>query len=168
MTATVTDAKSRPVANRCERSGEYRYGRGAERHRLTGADRAGNTTTTQCPYNVVVPTCLGLTPTRVGTPANDVINATAGRDVIVALGGSDTINGNDGDDVICGGDGVDTINGGNGADAVDGGPGNDTINGGDGNDSLDGGAQNDSIRGDGGTDTCTSGEVRMASCEVIR
>ncbi len=167
VTATVADAKSRPVANAVNGAANTAAA-GAHTAPLTGADRAGNTTTTQCPYTVVVPTCLGLTPTRVGTPANDVINATAGRDIIVALGGSDTINGNDGDDVICGGDGVDTINGGNGADAVDGGPGNDTINGGEGNDTLDGGAQNDSIRGDGGTDTCTSGEVRMSSCEVIR
>ena len=56
---------------------------------------------------------------------------------------------------------------GKGADLVDGGAGNDSIFGSDGNDTLDGGAQNDSIRGDGGTDTCTSGEVRMSSCEII-
>ncbi len=166
VTATVADATSRPAAAALNGAANTAIA-GARTAPLTGSDRAGNTTTVQCPYNVVVPSCLGLTPTRVGTSANDVINGTAGRDVIVALGGHDTINGNDGDDVICGGDGGDTITGGNGADVVDGGGGNDSIFGSDGNDTLDGGAQNDSIRGDGGTDTCTSGEVRMSSCETI-
>ena len=166
LTATVTDATSGPAAAAVNGAANTATA-GAQTGPLTGKDRAGNTTTKQCPYNVVVPSCRGLTPTRVGTSANDVINGTAGRDIIVGLGGHDTINGNDGDDVICGGDGGDTITGGNGADVVDGGGGDDSILGSDGNDTLDGGAQNDSIRGEGGTDTCTSGEVRMSSCEVI-
>src|SRR6185312_6162347 len=107
---------------------------------LTGSDRAGNSATVQCPYNVVVPTCLGLTPTKVGTSGNDVINGTPGPDVIIGIGGHDTINGNDGDDVICGDDGGDTITAGKGADVVDGGAGNDSIFGSDGDDTLDGGA----------------------------
>jgi hypothetical protein len=115
---------------------------------VTGSDRAGNRTTTLCPYQVEVPTCRGLTPTRVGTAFNDVINGTSGRDVIVGLGGADTIYGNGGDDVICGGDGP------------------DTLEGGDGNDWIDGGASSDSIRGGGGVDTCISGEARMSSCEL--
>jgi Ca2+-binding RTX toxin-like protein len=44
-----------------------------------------------------------------------------------------------------------------GADTIDGKGGDDVICGGDGNDWIDGGA---------GTDTCTSGEVRMSSCEL--
>jgi hypothetical protein len=115
---------------------------------VTGADRAGNTTTAQCSYQVVVPTCNGLAPTRVGTAANDVISGTSGRDVIVGLGGADTITGLGGDDVICGGDGPDDIDGGAGNDWIDGGPGND------------------SLRGGNGTDTCLNGEARLSSCEL--
>ena len=59
------------------------------------------------------------------------------------------------------------IKGGAGADTVDGGGGNDDIYGGDVADTLDGGLGSDSIRGDGGADRCTSGEVRMSSCETI-
>ena len=125
---------------------------GAQTAPLTGSDRAGNSTTAHCAYNVVVPTCLGLAPTKVGTSGDDVINGTPGRDVIIGIGGHDTINGDDGDDVICGGDGGDTITAGKGADLVDGGAGNDSIFGSDGDDTLDGGAQNDSIRGDGGAE----------------
>ena len=167
--ATDGDRHRRDVAargGRGERSREHATA-GAHTGPLTGSDRAGNSTTVQCPYDVVVPTCLGLAPTKVGTSGNDVINGTPGRDIIIGIGGHDTINGNDGDDVICGGDGGDTITAGKGADLVDGGAGNDSIFGSDGNDTLDGGAQNDSIRGDGGSDTCTSGEVRMSSCEII-
>ena len=47
------------------------------------------------------------------------------------------------------------------------GAGFDSILGSAGDDNLDGGTQDDSIRGDAGRDTCTSGEVRMSSCEVI-
>ena len=43
----------------------------------------------------------------------------------------------------------------------------DSILGSAGDDNLDGGTQDDSIRGDAGRDTCTSGELRMSSCEVI-
>jgi RTX calcium-binding nonapeptide repeat (4 copies) len=134
---------------------------------VTGADRAGHRTTTQCAYHVVVPTCNGLTPTRVGTALNDTINGTSARDVIVGLGGADTINGLGGDDVICGGDGPDLVYGGGGHDWIDGGASPDDLNGDNGNDFLDGGLHNDSLRGGGDTDTCRSGEVRMSSCEIF-
>ena len=166
LTATVTDATSGPAAPAVNGAGNTDKA-GTQRAPLTGSDRAGNTTTKQCAYSVVVPTCRGLTATRVGTIGNDVINGTAGPDVIVAVRGDDTINGRGGDDVICGGDNTDTIDGGQGADVVDGGAGFDSILGSAGDDNLDGGTQDDSIRGDAGRDTCTSGEVRMSSCEVI-
>jgi hypothetical protein len=133
---------------------------------LNGFDQAGNRTTRACTYQVVVPTCNGLTPTIVGSALNNIINGTSGRDVIQALGGSDTINGLGGDDVICGHDGLDKIYGGDGDDWIDGGASNDDLNGGDGDDFIDGGLHNDSIRGDGGRDTCRSGELRMSSCEA--
>jgi Ca2+-binding RTX toxin-like protein len=115
---------------------------------LTGTDRAGNRKSATCAYRVVVPTCHGLTPTIVGTGANNTINGTNGPDVIVALAGADTIKGNGGDDTICGGDGP------------------DTIDGGDGRDWIDGGASNDDIRGGSGVDTCISGETRTSQCEL--
>ena len=82
------------------------------------------------------PQCFGVPATRVGTAGNDVINGTAGADVIVAGAGNDTINGRGGNDRICGDAGVDTINGGSGNDFVLGGSAADVINGGSGNDTL--------------------------------
>jgi Ca2+-binding RTX toxin-like protein len=165
--AAVTDAGSGPVtastygiAN-TSRTGSFTV-------TVSGRDRAGNVTSRACPYSVVLPSCHGLTPTRVGTAANDVITGTTGRDIIVALGGADTINGSGGADVICGGDGPDTINGQSGYDWIAGGASSDDIYGGGGDDYLDGGLHNDSLRGDDGQDTCTSGEIRMSSCEEIR
>jgi hypothetical protein len=133
---------------------------------VTGADRAGLRTTTSCAYQVVVPTCNGLAPTRVGTSVNDVITGTSGRDVILGMAGADTINGLGGDDVVCGGDGPDLVYGGDGKDWVDGGASPDDLNGDKGDDFLDGGLHNDSLRGGDGTDTCRSGEVRTSSCEL--
>jgi hypothetical protein len=147
VSATVTDATS-GAAGSIATAPAATGTAGTFTAAVTGRDLAGNAATAQCSYRVVVPTCHGLVPTRVGTAFNDVIEGTSGSDVIVALGGADTVNGNGGDDVICGGDGP------------------DTIDGGDGNDWLDGGAGNDSLRGGAGTDTCTSGEVRMSSCEL--
>jgi Ca2+-binding RTX toxin-like protein len=133
---------------------------------VTGADRAGNRTTTQCSYHVVVPSCNGLAPTRVGTSLNDTITGTSSRDVIVGLGGADTINALGGDDVICGGDGPDLVYGGDGKDWINGEASPDDLNGDGGDDFLDGGLHNDSLRGGNGTDTCRSGETRMSSCEL--
>ncbi|MEY2420501.1 MAG: hypothetical protein QOI95_568 [Acidimicrobiaceae bacterium] len=167
VTATVTDATSGP-ATATAISPASTDAAGSRQVPVTGADLAGSTTTTQCRYDVVVPPCRGLMPTIIGTAGNDVINGTAGRDVILALGGNDTIKSANGNDVICGGDGNDIIDSGAGQDIVDGGAGNDDITGGLGNDDLDGGLQSDSIRAGDGKDVCTSGEVRMSSCEVIK
>jgi hypothetical protein len=152
---------------------------------VTGFDRAGNKTTKNCPYKVVIPLCLKNTPTILGSTGNDVINGTIGRDVILTLGGNDTIYAQEGSDVICGGDGLDRIEAGKGADSIAGDNGPDTLYGGGGKDNADGGASddslfgssgddtlrgglnNDSIRGDDGSDTCSSGEIRMSSCEIV-
>ncbi len=114
---------------------------------ITGVDRAGNRSTTSCPYQVVIPTCGGRAPTILGTAGNDVIDGTSGPDVIVALGGADTVRGLGGNDRICGN------------------AGDDVLSGGSGDDLLHGGVGNDSLRGDNGVDTCISGEVRVSSCE---
>ncbi len=116
---------------------------------LTALDKAGNSGSRSCAYSVVVPKCQGKTPTIVGTGGNDVIKGTAGADVVQALNGTDKVDGLGGNDTLCGGDGPDDVIGGAGADT------------------LDGGAGLDSLRGDNGSDRCTSGEVRMSSCEVL-
>ncbi len=166
VSATVSDATSGPVqANVTVAISTATPG--ARSALVTGSDLAGNTTTANCPYNVLVPQCRGKNATIFGTAGNDTINGTAGPDVIISLAGNDTIYGNGGHDTICGGDGVDYVNGGGGIDLVDGGAGNDDLYGGASADDLDGGADYDSIRGDGGADRCTSGEARMSSCATI-
>jgi len=102
----------------------------------------------------------------VGTPWDDVLNGTGGKDVICGLDGNDTLNGLGGKDVLVGGDGDDTLNGGGGKDKLFGGAGNDTLNGGNGKDKLFGEAGSDTLAGgngkdrlDGGTeaDSCAGG-----------
>jgi RTX calcium-binding nonapeptide repeat (4 copies) len=163
--ATVTDATSGPLAPLTQGATNTSTP-GTFMSTVTGTDRAGNRTTRTCAYEVVIPTCNGLTPTIVGTAVNNTINGTGGPDVIVGLGGADTINGLGGDDVICGNDGPDRIYGGDGKDWIDGGASPDDLNGGSGDDFLDGGLHNDSLRGDNGRDTCVSGETRRSSCEA--
>ena len=165
VAASVTDATS-GAASPVAQGGAKTSTVGSFQTVVTGADRAGNRRSSLCSYRVAVPTCNGLTATRVGTAGNDVINGTSGPDVIVALGGADDVEGNGGADVICGGEGGDTIDGGGGHDWIDGGASPDDLSGGDGNDTLDGGLHNDSLRGGSGTDTCRSGETRMSSCEL--
>ncbi len=119
------------------------------------------------------PLCFGVPATIVGTAGNDIINGTAGNDVIVGGDGNDTINGLGGNDRICGDAGNDTINGGNGDELVLGGPGADVINGdagndvlvgnagagdvNDGNDTINGGPGNDFLDGWVGNDTLSGG-----------
>ena len=164
--ASVTDATSGPAA-----SNVYGFANtsqpGSFTTTATGMDRAGNTKNASCPYTVVIPTCRGLSATRVGTASSEVITGTSGPDVILALGGADTVKGGGGADVICGGDGPDTLYGGGAKDWIDGGASNDDIHGGAGDDTLDGGLHLDSLRGDNGRDTCISGEIRMSSCELF-
>jgi Ca2+-binding RTX toxin-like protein len=164
VTASVTDATSGRASAPAQAAANTSKA-GTFTTPVTGADQAGNRTTMVCTYHVFVPSCNGLTPTRVGTAANDTINGTTGRDIIVGLGGADTINGFGGDDVICGGDGPDLVYGGDGKDWINGEASPDDLNGEHGDDFLDG-LNNDSLRGGDGRDTCTSGEVRMSNCEL--
>ena len=102
----------------------------------------------------------------VGTPWEDILNGTGGKDVICGLEGDDILNGLRGKDVLVGGDGNDTLNGGPGKDSLFGGEGIDTLNGGNGKDKLFGESGGDSLAGgngkdrlDGGTeaDSCAGG-----------
>ncbi len=166
VTATVADTLSGPVAASVGAQVST-TSVGTRSVVLTGVDRAGNTRSVSCGYSVVVPKCQGKVPTILGTAGNDVITGTSGIDVVHSVSGADKIDGLGGADIICGGEGPDVIKGGAGADTVDGGGSNDDVNGGDANDILIGGLGSDSIRGDGGTDRCSSGEVRMSSCETV-
>ncbi|HVQ06908.1 MAG TPA: Calx-beta domain-containing protein [Allosphingosinicella sp.] len=65
---------------------------------------------------------------------SELLNGTAGNDVIFGFGGNDTINGGAGNDLILGGIGDDTINGGANDDVLFGEGGDDTTNGGTGDD----------------------------------
>ncbi len=166
VTGTVTDALSGPVSASTQ-TAVSTASAGTYSAQLVAHDQAGNEKNRTCGYTVVVPKCDGMTPTLLGTGGNDVITGTPGRDVIHALAGSDKVSGLGAGDTLCGGDGNDVIKGGGGRDTVDGGDGNDELFGGASTDTLDGGAGLDSIRGDDGADRCTSGELRMSSCDVV-
>lgn len=101
--------------------------------------------------------------TRVGTPGNDIVDGTGGRDVICALDGDDIVNGKAGNDTILGGDGNDRLTGAAGADSLRGGDGRDDLRAkGDGyRDTLDGGDNWDVGRWDK-VDRVTNVERRVA------
>lgn len=93
----------------------------------------------------------------VGTPGNDSISGTNGRDLIFGLGGNDNLNGSNNNDCLVGGDGNDSLNGSNGNDFLDGESGNDTLTGSNGNDTLLGGAGTDTLLGGNGNDLLDGG-----------
>jgi Ca2+-binding RTX toxin-like protein len=106
-----------------------------------------------------VPDCFGRTPTIVGTPGDDRLRGTDGRDVIHALGGVDDVTGGRGNDLICLGDGgsepseiLEVARGGSGDDRISGGPGADVGYGGPGADRLSGGPGWDNLSGGRGHD----------------
>jgi hypothetical protein len=78
--------------------------------------------------------CKGRVATVVGGPLKDVLQGTAGDDVIASLGANDTIKGGKGNDTICAGGGKDTLKGGAGDDLLVGEKGSDTCIGGPGSD----------------------------------
>jgi len=83
----------------------------------------------------------------------DLINLSAGADVMRGFAGNDVINGNDGEDTLLGDSGNDRISGGNGADFLSGDAGNDVLIGGAGDDALVADAGNDVLSGGAGVDT---------------
>jgi len=108
--------------------------------------------------------CLGLEATIVGTPGNDVIHGTEGRDVITAGEGNDVVFGDSGFDVICGGPGRDRLIGGSGDDRLFGNRGKDILVGGPGFDRLNGGKSLDGCyAGPGGGDVveCEDADLQV-------
>jgi uncharacterized repeat protein (TIGR01451 family) len=94
------------------------------------------------------PTCQGAAATIVGNSADNVVNGTAGRDVILVGRGNDRVFAGGGSDVVCAGPGF---------DLVAGGPRGDSIKGGGNGDRLRGGAGKDALRGNGGRDRLRGG-----------
>lgn len=133
----------------------------------------------------VVPRCMGVPSTIVGTDGNDVLVGTPGKDVVFAGKGNDRIRTGDGNDLICAGPGKDVsigragndmifdeggageLRGGPGDDALYGLGGPDRIWGGPGRDFLFGGAASDELRGGPGRDECdgTAADKVVATCE---
>jgi hypothetical protein len=106
------------------------------------------------------PTCLGKSPTIVGTRGPDRLMGTMKSDVIVGLRGNDVIRGVGGNDRVCGGRGNDRLYGGPGGDALSGNVGNDSLFGETGNDRLIGGR---------GVDGClqSGGAGSKESCAIV-
>ena len=73
--------------------------------------------------------CRGRVASIVGTEGPDVVNGTAGSDIVVTLGGNDTVYGFGGDDVICLGAGDDIAYGYSGNNEFVPGTGNDQVYG---------------------------------------
>ena len=102
-------------------------------------------------------TCFGKKATTVGTPGNDLLVGTPGKDVIRTFAGNDTVVGSDGNDLICTNSGADVVNAGAGNDKVKGGPGPDLLKGRAGADELRGNRGRDRLRGNGGPDLLAGG-----------
>lgn len=93
----------------------------------------------------------------VGTPGNDVLRGTNGRDIICGAGGDDVISARGGADLVVGNRGDDVIGGGGGRDNLAGNGGNDTIAGGSKSDAIKGNAGNDTLKGQKGVDSLLGG-----------
>ncbi|MGH1491361.1 MAG: M28 family peptidase [Acidimicrobiales bacterium] len=142
---------------------------------LEALDQMSDAAATAVAVYAFTPLCNGLPVTIMGTDSRDVINGTAGNDVIMAKGGNDSVNGGAGNDTICLGSGNDSGIGAGGDDFIDGEDGDDLITtgsgddialGGEGKDRIrvdrgddiaDGGAGNDRLEGDGGEDILLGG-----------
>jgi Ca2+-binding RTX toxin-like protein len=150
ITGTITDAATQAPAD-CERAANDPSGA------PTGVC-ADSVTNTWTPPQTGIPAICKNTPGAIiGTDNDDVINGTAGSDVICSLSGDDIVNGGGGNDIILGGPGADVLNGGGGNDALVGGGGNDVLKGDAGNDNLKGGGGNDVLGGGGGKDALKGG-----------
>jgi VCBS repeat-containing protein len=92
-----------------------------------------------------------------GKTGNNIVNGYAGDDVIFEDGGNDIIDGGDGNDLIYAGADNDMVMGGNGDDAIYAGLGSDLVFGGDGNDAIFAEGGNDVVFGGAGNDLISGG-----------
>ena len=99
-----------------------------------------------------VRSCLGASPTIIGSNRSEIIKGTSANDVIMGRMGRDRIWGGGGDDLICGGLGADIIRSGPGRDRLDGGRGADVVRAGGDDDSLRGSTGHDILSGGTGID----------------
>jgi serralysin len=83
---------------------------------------------------------------------DNVVEGTAGNDLLPGLGGNDIIRGFAGDDTLQGGDGNDSLFGGRGDDNINTGQGDDVVFGGAGNDQIGGMAGRDVVMAGAGDD----------------
>jgi len=109
-------------------------------------------------------TCFGQRPTYIGTPANENVRGTQGRDIYYMANGDDTVRGLGGNDLLCGGNGNDLLIGGDGVDRLGGDSGNDILRGDAGNDILIGHGGRDILIGGPGTDQCRGANDIKRSC----
>jgi serralysin len=95
---------------------------------------------------------------------DNVVDGTAGNDLLPGLGGDDIIRGFAGDDTLQGGDGNDTLLAGLGNDTLEGGAGNDFLSGGQGDDNINTGQGDDVVLGGAGNDRIGG----MAGRDIVR
>jgi len=92
-----------------------------------------------------------------GTPGDDNIGGTPGRDLILGFAGGDHLTGLDDNDTLIGGPGGDVLSGLNGDDLLIAGTGNDELLGDYGRDTLLGGRGDDILEGNVGPDLLAGG-----------
>jgi RTX calcium-binding nonapeptide repeat (4 copies) len=97
------------------------------------------------------PSCKGRPATVVASPGSRTAG-TPGDDVILGTGGRDRVASGEGDDLLCGRGGRDRLESGGGDDNMNGGAGADRLSGGGGDDRLRGGRGRDHCRGGPGRD----------------
>jgi hypothetical protein len=103
------------------------------------------------------PELSGKLATVLGSPGDDRLVGTSGRDLLVGGDGDDVLVGRGGVDLLCGGPGDDILRGGRGGDIVIGAAGSDRMFGGPGPDLLLGGMDRDAAYGQAGPDHIDGG-----------
>jgi Ca2+-binding RTX toxin-like protein len=94
----------------------------------------------------------------IGTPGDDVLAGTDGRDLVFGRAGDDAIAGNGGSDLLFGQRGSDSVSGDGERDLAWGGQGSDTLEGGEGGDLLHAGRGPDVLEGGNGRDILRAAE----------
>ncbi len=108
-------------------TGQVTFGGSGANRTVTIATVSGRTGTAVITMTVSDGTATASVPVTVqaGGNGDDVLNGTAGSDILLGQNGNDTLTGGPGIDLLCGGRGNDTLTGGSGADLFGGGQGTD-------------------------------------------